>query len=171
MPSFLRMYVVQLNAFVNGGAVAIFGGTTGGRRLVAPIVEEGWKGETAEMIFAALAVETAEAEAVVFMAWTVGPAGLVTEAAGRVPKGPFFRLLCESWRRVLTTQIGLVAIPVQTPALAAASKWTQGASRPLLNFSAMMSFMLPYVKNCIDLKEASSLGISTQVRASGGGER
>lgn len=81
----------------------------------------------------------------------------------------------ESWSRVLTTQMGLVAMPVATPrkseetdvsepnseswmtrvdngpAQAAANTWTQLASRPSFRCWAMSGLALPYVKNWIDL--------------------
>lgn len=55
-----------------------------------------------------------------------------------------------SCKRVLTTQIGFVAVAVTMPAVAAAQRWTTGVSLPPLKWSAMSSLPLPYVKKLID---------------------
>jgi len=62
----------------------------------------------------------------------------------------------ESYRRVLTTQIGFVAMP----AMAAAQSCTYGFSCPPLNRSAMIYFPFPYVKKFIDRAGTTSTRVA-----------
>lgn len=50
-----------------------------------------------------------------------------------------------SCNRVFTTQMGLVAVPVTTPAVAAANKCTHADSLPWLKVSLIIRLPLPYV--------------------------
>ena len=55
-----------------------------------------------------------------------------------------------SCMRVLTTQMGFVALPVTIPAKAAAERCTYAFSRPSLNVFAMICLPFPYVKKFMD---------------------
>ena len=56
----------------------------------------------------------------------------------------------ESCMRVLTTQIGLVTVPVTIPANVAAVRCTYEFSSPWLKVFAMTCLPLPYVKKLIE---------------------